>query len=326
MKSYKLILALIIVTLLTICIKNNVIIRDWCIAFTFNSVCFVDNSFNISRKFNPILIWSVIFSFGGMCCGMIRAVNRFKLNRLIIFAGIFSLFLILLITVLISRPLRLGNSQEVGEKRLWDKINAKNSYNLSVFYLTKYPQGKYESQVRIKQEEAIWDSAFTSNTFNIWNLYVQKFPSSIRSSQAKKYLEISFWNGIKKKNTVNYYQNYLANYPNGMFTSKANLALRNLQKERERNTKKPTDINIQSSTNAEEPVKEISGNINLPDGRIYKGILVNGEPGGKGVETFPDNSYLEGVWVNGKREGVFILHNVNGTTQTQEFNNGNRVK
>lgn len=326
MKTFKHILIVLSIIFLILCLKYNAEIRDWCIALTFNSICFIDNSFNISGKSNPILIWSIIFALLGMCYGMIRAVNRFNLNRLIMLVGILVSFLLMFITVSISKPLKLGNSREVGEKRLWDKINTSNSYSLSIFYLTKYPQGKYESQVRIKQEQALWDSASISKTISTWSLYIQKFPDNERSSQAKMYHENLLWNDSKKYNTTERYNNYISKYPNGMFTSKASLALKKLQRERERILEKSKGSILDTISNVVEPVKETRGKIDLPGGRKFEGILIDGVPNGKGTEIFPDNTYLEGTWVNGKRQGVFILHNVNGTTETQEFENGNRTK
>jgi hypothetical protein len=74
------------------------------------------------------------------------------------------------------------------------------------------------------------------------------------------------------------------------------------------------------------PQVEEEKEINLPNGITYTGFTLNGKPSGKGKELFPDNSYLEGTYINGKRNGIFIYHNTDGTTEEQEFENGIRQK
>lgn len=325
MKTFISVLIVLGVVFFIVCL-NVTELKDWCIALTFNSICFIDNSLEISRIISPLILWPFIFALFGACYGLVRAVKRFNLNRVIKIAGIVGSFLLLLITVSISKPTDNGNSREVGEKILWDKINARNSYNLSTLYLERFPDGKYTSQVRTKQEQALWDSAIVFKSLSTWSLFLKKFPNSGRYFEARKYHEDLLWSETKNLNNTSGYNNYINQYPNGRFSRKAYLALKKLNVQPEQVAEIPAENVADTIPIIEEQVKEIYGKIDLPGGRRYEGTLVNGEPGGKGREIFPDNTYLEGTWVNGKREGVFTFHKTNGTTESQEFFNGDRVK
>ena len=302
--------------------------RDWCVAWTFNAIYLIDNVFYITGVINPILLWAIVFLFLGACAGLIRAVNRYKLDKKIKYAGFLGIFLILLLTVSISKPIEHGQSREFREEMLWNKINKEKSYHQCLNYFKEFPAGKYQSQVQVIQEQALWDSANALRSIvdaeNVWKLYLEKFPTSYRFLKARAIHENSLWTEAKFFNSTNLYTDYINQYPNGKFIRKAYSALKKLQPKiiQEAPVKTIADTTIKE---VESP-QEVQGRIKYPDGRLYIGILVNGEPGGNGREFFTDKTYLEGTWKNGKRQGEFIFHKADGSTETQEFDNGSRIK
>lgn len=326
--------------------------RDWCLSWAFNSIYFIDNLFYLHRNINPIVAWSIVFLFLGACFGLIRAVNRYKLDRKIKFAGIIGLFLVLLLTFEISKPLEYAQSRELREEMLWLMIKKENSYVKCSSYLKEFPNGKFLSEVQALQEQALWDSAMIVNTADIWKLYSSKF--SKKRNEAKAYYENARWLEAKKINTLSSYDSYLSEFPKARNTKKAKIAREQLWK---KNTTRPNsnkaisnesvkrkntnddqkeelkplpakDINLTDGKGSQKSSsKRIKGKKRQPSGAIYEGemIIFNRDTiiEGKGKETFSDR-VLTGFWVKNLKNGEFLCTYRDGRTEKQKFENGER--
>lgn len=352
MKKVILFVIILFIIFLLVFIFNNYV-NTVVTAFSFNVLSFIDNTFNMTSKINPILTWSVIFALFGACYGLIKASNRFKLDKKIKVLGYILPFLLLGLIYLISNPLINGNSRFVFEEKQWKDIQSTNSYEICTDYLDNFPNGKYSSLVIIRQEKALWDSAIVTKTSKIWGLFINKFPNSEKFNNAKNYFEEFLWREVKAENTLYSYNEYLNAFPYGKYSQKAKKATKKLI--RNENTQNAVvdnstsqeienivseDVSNQSPVSEEissqEPVSienpqqdqnnDTQGSYTYNDGRRYEGALTNGIPNGKGKEFFPDNTVLVGKWKNGKRDGVFQCKKPDGTIEEQEFNNGSRIR
>lgn len=343
---------LIFIILLLVFIFNNYV-NSLVTAFTFNVLSFIDNTFNLSSKINPIITWSMLFALFGTCYGLIKASNRFKLDKKIKAVGYILPFLLLGLIYLSSKPLNNGDSRGIFEEKQWQIIKSSNSYALCTNYLDNFPKGKYSSLVTIKQEQALWDSAIVTKTSIIWDFYIKKFPNSEKDNEAKNNFEKFLWREVKTENTLDSYNKYINAFPYGRYYQKAKKASKKLSRNEntqnvvvENSTLQKIENNVSEAVPTQIPVSEedsskgsvstensqqvqkteTQGTYTYSDGRKFEGTLLNGIPNGKGKEFFPDNTVLLGKWKNGKRDGVFQCRKPDGTIEEQEFNNGNRIR
>ncbi len=68
-----------------------------------------------------------------------------------------------------------------------------------------------------------------------------------------------------------------------------------------------------------------SGRYEWPDGRIFEGDFVDGQPHGEGVDTRPDGSRYEGDFAEGRRNGTGRLRLPDGSTYEGTFVDGARA-
>ena len=91
----------------------------------------------------------------------------------------------------------------------------------------------------------------------------------------------------------------------------------------------PVAVSSNHQSSSTEPLKsqnEEMNEINLPNNIKYKGFTLNGEPSGWGTEYFPDKTYLVGPYKNGKRNGRFVYHQLDGSITMEVFKDGIRQK
>ena len=188
---------LIFIIFLLVFMFNNYV-NSVVTAFTFNVLSFIDNAFYLSSKINPIITWSILFALFGTCYGLIKASNRFKLDKKIKVVGYVLPFIFLGLIYLLTKPFNNESSRVILEEKLWKNIQNSNSFSLCTDYLDNFPNGKYSSLVSIKQEQALWDSAIITKTSNIWELYIKKFPNKERHLAAYGYFDELLWLESKK--------------------------------------------------------------------------------------------------------------------------------
>ncbi len=352
MKKASLYFIIIFIILLSFFIFNNYV-NTLVTAFTFNVLSFIDNTFNVSSKINPIITWSFLFAFFGTCYGLVKASNRFKLDKKIKVIGYILPILMLSLIYLLTKPLKNGDSRDIFEEKQWQILQSSNSFSLCTNYLDNFPKGKYSSLVTIKQEQALWDSAVVSKLSTVWELYIKKFPNNKKYSEAYGYFDENLWRESKEINTIESYNNYINKLQSwGKYSKKARYALKKLsnystnEKEvienpqpietqssvsEEISSQNPTQDNVSSNKSVEGNSQQVEhtvtqGTYKYDDGRRYEGTFLNGIPNGNGKEFFPDNTVLVGKWKNGKRDGVFQCRKADGTIEEQEFNDGNRIR
>lgn len=135
--------------------------------------------------------------------------------------GTFKYFQIILILSIISFSMNAQSAEYQAPKasKLYKEIVKSNNIELCNQYLSFYPEGKKNEEVRVIKETQTFIKAFSiaaeDYSDSALRNYLNNYPEGSFVGKANDAIEVSAWQKAHNDNTVESYKLYLNVYPNG---------------------------------------------------------------------------------------------------------------